>query len=183
MSLPHALLIALIEDPRSGSELSSRFDRSIGLYWQASHQQIYRELARLEAAGWIEATPVERGRGRKKNYRVVAAGRQALRRWVAAPRELEPYRSELMIRVHVEATIGPSGLATQIERRLEMHRARLTTYQRIEKRAFSTPDPSRTEAISHLILKLGMMNESTWIDWSVEALGVLGQRAATKPVS
>jgi len=70
MSLPHALLTALTEHPGSGSDLASRFDRSIGYFWQATHQQIYRELARLEAAGWIEALPVEGGRGRKRRYRV-----------------------------------------------------------------------------------------------------------------
>jgi len=48
MSLPHALLTALVERPGSGSELAGRFDRSIAYFWQATHQQIYRELARLE---------------------------------------------------------------------------------------------------------------------------------------
>ena len=48
MSLPHALLTSLAERPGSGSELAGRFDRSIGYFWQATHQQIYRELARLD---------------------------------------------------------------------------------------------------------------------------------------
>jgi hypothetical protein len=43
MSLPHALLTALVEHPCSGSELAERFDRSIGYFWNATHQQIYRE--------------------------------------------------------------------------------------------------------------------------------------------
>jgi DNA-binding PadR family transcriptional regulator len=47
MSLPHALLTALVEHPCSGSELAERFDRSIGYFWNATHQQIYRELAPL----------------------------------------------------------------------------------------------------------------------------------------
>ena len=90
MSLPHALLVALIEKPCSGMELSARFDRSIGFYWHASHQQIYRELARLEAAGWVEATPAESARGGKKEYRVVAAGRKELRRWTTRYSFLPP---------------------------------------------------------------------------------------------
>src|SRR5256885_9851741 len=69
MSLPHALLTALVEHPCSGSELAERFDRSIGYFWNATHQQIYRELARLEEAQWIEALPAESGRGRKRQYR------------------------------------------------------------------------------------------------------------------
>src|SRR2546427_2995102 len=71
MSLPPALLTALVEPPCSGSELAERFDRSIGYFWNATHQQIYRELARLEEAQWIEALPAESGRGRKRQYRIL----------------------------------------------------------------------------------------------------------------
>jgi DNA-binding PadR family transcriptional regulator len=48
MSLPHALLTALVEHPCSGSELAERFDRSIGYFWNATHQQIYRKPLREE---------------------------------------------------------------------------------------------------------------------------------------
>ena len=59
MSLPHAILTALLEKPSSGLELTRRFDRSIGYFWSATHQQIYRELGRLEAEGHIRALPTE----------------------------------------------------------------------------------------------------------------------------
>ena len=82
MSLPHALITALVEQPSSGSDLAGRFDRSIGYFWHATHQQIYRELGRLEEAGWVEPLPAESGRGRKRVYRVLPAGRAELQRWV-----------------------------------------------------------------------------------------------------
>ena len=55
MSLAHAILTALLERPSSGLELARRFDKSIGHFWQATHQQIYRELGRLERDGEIRA--------------------------------------------------------------------------------------------------------------------------------
>ncbi|WP_199783266.1 PadR family transcriptional regulator, partial [Streptomyces alboniger] len=57
MSLPHAILTALLEKPSSGLELTRRFDKSIGYFWSATHQQIYRELGRLEREGSIRALP------------------------------------------------------------------------------------------------------------------------------
>src|SRR5450830_1600944 len=48
MSLQHALLTSLVEKPCSGYELARRFDKSIGYFWHATHQQIYRELARMD---------------------------------------------------------------------------------------------------------------------------------------
>ncbi len=92
MSLPHALITALVEQPSSGSDLASRFDRSIGYFWHATHQQIYRELGRLEESGWIESLPPESGRGRKRVYRVLPAGRSELQRFVA---DLYPVRAVL----------------------------------------------------------------------------------------
>ncbi len=70
MSLPHAILTALLEKPSSGLELARRFDRSIRYFWSATHQQIYRELNKLEQAGLIQArdevvTPQGRGRPMK----------------------------------------------------------------------------------------------------------------------
>jgi DNA-binding PadR family transcriptional regulator len=29
---------------------------SVGFFWKASHQQIYRELTQLEGKGWVELT-------------------------------------------------------------------------------------------------------------------------------
>ncbi len=56
MALEHALLIALSEQPASGLDLSRRFERSIGFFWSATHQQIYKVLARMDADGWVEGT-------------------------------------------------------------------------------------------------------------------------------
>jgi hypothetical protein len=69
MSLPHALLTSLIEKPCSGYELARRFDKSIGYFWHATHQQIYRELARMEENGWVSSSEVEGGRAGKSDSR------------------------------------------------------------------------------------------------------------------
>jgi DNA-binding PadR family transcriptional regulator len=82
MSLPHAILTALLEKPSSGLELTRRFDKSIGFFWSATHQQIYRELGRLEDGGLIEPLPQPPSRGQRKEYRVLPGGRAELVRWV-----------------------------------------------------------------------------------------------------
>ena len=109
MSLPHALLTALIDRPDSGSELASRFDRSLGYFWAATHQQIYRELARMEEAGWVASLPEQAGRGRKRAYRVTRRGRAELVRWIDEPLAPRPLREELMVRLRAEGAVGPTG--------------------------------------------------------------------------
>lgn len=173
MSLPHALLTALLEHPCSGLDLARRFDHSIGYFWHATHQQIYRELGRLEEARWVESLPAESGRGRKKLYRVLPAGRKELKRWTAESHDPKPLREELMLRLRAEAIIGPTAVKDDIERRLAMHLERLALYQKLEKRDFSSADMSHEEKVQHLILSAGIMHEELWIEWSKRALDVL----------
>ena len=173
MSLPHALITALLEQPSSGSDLASRFDRSIGYFWHATHQQIYRDLGRLEAAGWVESLPPESGRGRKKVYRVLPAGHAELQRWVAEGQDPQPQRNEFMVRLRAEAVVGPTALASDIQRRLQLHQQKLAEYRAIEARDFNRKTPSRKAHLQHLVLEAGIMQETLWIEFSTKALAIL----------
>lgn len=176
MSLPHALLTALVERPGSGSELASRFDRSIAFFWQATHQQIYRELARLEESGWVQSLPAEQGRGRKRTYKILPAGRKELKRWVLEIEDPAQLRDQLMVRLRADAALGPTGLHKEIARRLAIHGENLAVYREIEARDFSDTADSRQKQVQHLVLQAGIMLESLWVEWSKNALKVLGKR-------
>lgn len=173
MSLPHALLTALTERPSSGSDLAARFDRSIDYFWHATHQQIYRELARLESAGMIESLPEENTRGRKRAYRILPAGRKELKRWVNEPNSSTPLRDELMVRLWAEASVGPTSLAESVRERLAQHQAKLDLYRRFEARDFHAPVPERERALHHLVLQAGIRYETYWIEILTNALDVL----------
>ncbi|WP_175840812.1 PadR family transcriptional regulator [Burkholderia contaminans] len=173
MSLPHALLTALAERPGSGSELADRFDRSIGYFWQATHQQIYRELGRLEETGWIESLPAESGRGRKRAYRILPAGKKELLRWIAEQEDPTPLREALMVRLRAEAVLGPAGLEDEIRRRIALHQEKLDLYLQIEARDFSEDGDSRMKRLQHLVLQAGIANERFWVEFSQHALDVL----------
>lgn len=173
MSLPHALLTALVEQPSSGSDLAGRFDRSIGYFWHASHQQIYRELGRLEEAGWVESLPAESGRGRKRVYQVLPAGHTELERWVAQDHDPKPMRDELMVRLRAQAVVGPTGLEADIRRHLGLHQQKLAVYRAIEARDFSREGTSRKAQLQHLVLEAGIMQETMWIEFAQKALAIL----------
>lgn len=86
MALEHALLVSLTERAGSGYELARRFDKSIGYFWSATHQQIYRVLKRMAESGWLNSESVtQEGRPDKKVYSVSEAGRTELARWIAEP--------------------------------------------------------------------------------------------------
>ena len=67
MSLAHVLLTSLLEKPSTGFDLARRFDRSMGFFWNATHQQIYRELNGMLKKGWISTLEEQAANSRKKN--------------------------------------------------------------------------------------------------------------------
>ena len=100
MALEHALLVALSERPASGLELTRRFEKSLGFFWHATHQQIYRVLARMEADGWVRVEVVAQdGRPDKKVHTPSEAGRRVLAEWLATPMAMETFRSELAVKL------------------------------------------------------------------------------------
>jgi DNA-binding PadR family transcriptional regulator len=173
MSLPHALLTSLSERAGSGSELARRFDKSIGYFWAATHQQIYRELARLEEAGWIESLPAETGRGRKRAYRILPDGVTELKRWIAESEEPRPLRDALMVRIRAEAAVGPAGLEEEMARHLAMHEARLALYRSFEERDFASSEDSRARRLQYVLLKGGIAQEEMAIQIARDAIRIL----------
>ncbi|WP_329213671.1 PadR family transcriptional regulator [Streptomyces sp. NBC_01485] len=171
MSLPHAILTALLERPSSGLDLTRRFDRSIGYFWSATHQQIYRELGKLEADGHIRALPTEQpARGQKKAYEVLPAGRAELARWTAAGQDPKPHRDALLLRLRAAAVVGTAGLEADLRRHLELHRRQLSEYEEIEKRDFPPGDAPAQTRLRHLVLRAGIELETFWTQWLTEAL-------------
>lgn len=184
MSLPHAVLTSLLEKSTSGYDLARRFDKSIGYFWHATHQQIYRELARMEAAGWIaSSTPPDAGKTRKREYRVLPAGRAELARWASEPSPPMDLRDDFMVKLRADAALGEVDLRGELARRIALHRKKLAQYQAIEQRDFLHGGPLPRELqIQHMILKKGILYEQASIGWTQEMLGVLeAQHATTDP--
>ncbi|MEL7030389.1 MAG: PadR family transcriptional regulator [Pseudomonadota bacterium] len=173
MSLPHALLTALIERPGSGLELAGRFNKSIGYFWPATHQQIYRELAKLERDGLIQSQAEAEARGRKRTYHVLPEGRQELRRWIEQEDAPPPLRDALLVRLRAEAAVGSMSLDRALRRRRSDHQSRLTNYLSIEERDFGDGPQDKSAALQHLILQTGIRHEATWIEILTQALDIL----------
>ena len=171
MSLPHAILTALLEKPSSGLELTRRFDKSIGYFWSATHQQIYRELGKLEAEGHIRELPSEQpARGQKKSYEVLPAGRAELARWTAASQDPKPHRDLLLLRLRAAAVVGTAGLEDDLRRHLDLRRLQLAEYQEIEKRDFPPGKDGPQDRLRHLVLRAGIDLETFWTQWLTHAL-------------
>ena len=180
MALEHALLVALREQPASGLELARRFDRSIGFFWSATHQQIYRVLARMERDGWVGATEVAQvARPTKKVYAVTPLGEEVLAGWLGEPTHTDGLRSELAVKMR-GASFGPRGAVLDIVRaHLAEHAVRLAHYRQLMERDY--PEPGALSGLDldhHLVLRGGILTEETWVAWPTEYLTAHGEAPA-----
>lgn len=167
MPLEHALMVSLREQPAAGLELARRFDKSIGFFWSATHQQIYKVLRRMEADGWVasEATPQD-GRREKTVYTVTRAGERELARWIATPTPGETTRSELAVKLRGASYGDRTALLTDLEAHVAEHRTRLAHYEALRERDYPEPDRlTGQELDQYLVLHGGVLTEQTWIQW------------------
>jgi DNA-binding PadR family transcriptional regulator len=164
MSLRHAILTSLRERPASGRELARRFDASIGYFWAATHQQIYRSLHELEAAGLVRASEQATTRGRARTYEISSLGAQELREWVREPEDPRMVRDSLLVRLRAVAALDDDGnvLAEELRRHRKIHQAQLCQYLEIRERDFAHTGP---HDLKLLILEAGIGLEEHWISW------------------
>ncbi len=177
MALEHALLVSLSERAAAGIDLTRRFDASIGFFWQATHQQIYRVLKRMEVDGWVTSeTVLQDGRPNKLVYDVTSAGRHELQRWLAAPTPYTVNRSELAVKMRGATWAADrDDVLTNVRSALAEHVTRLAHYRRLCARDY--PDPgalSGLELDQYLVLRGGVRMEEYWVDWLTEYLTAHG---------
>ncbi|MEH6819929.1 MAG: PadR family transcriptional regulator [Dietzia psychralcaliphila] len=182
MSLKFAILTSLTERAGSGIELARRFDKSIGYFWPATHQQIYRELDRLGESGLIRELPLvgAPSRGNPRRFEVTEDGRTLLTEWICEPDEPDPMRSTMAVRVRAAAA---TGAVHEVREALMHHRdqraANLGRYREIEDRDFARTGPGDArDLLQHRVLRLGIEVEQAWVSWCDEVLEMLDRLPA-----
>lgn len=186
MALSHAILSALIDRPCSGYDLAKQFDGSVGFFWHASHQQIYRELTKLEQQAFVTAEAIaQEGKPDKKIYRVTAAGNAQLKEWIAQPSKCLPTKDDLLVKLFVGYLVPPKTMGATLEYERAQHVATLEAYRAIEQQYFSNPEAMAIAArFQYITLRNGIHYETSWLTWCDETLATLStlpSKAADTP--
>ncbi|MBE9106269.1 PadR family transcriptional regulator [Nostoc cf. edaphicum LEGE 07299] len=177
MALAHAILAALVEAPCSGYDLAKRFDGSVGFFWSASHQQIYRELSKLEDREWISSESIlQAGRPDKRLYSVTDLGEQHLKEWIAQPCELTPIKDDLLVKIFAGYIVPNQTILAELEHHQKAHQKKLSKYKELEQRYFQNPqelpEPGKFQ---YLTLLNGISYEIHWLAWYNQLMELLNQ--------
>jgi len=184
MSLSHAILAALFNQPCSGYDLVKRFNKSVECYWSASHQQIYKALGKLEEEEHVWAEKIEQeNRPNKKRYTVTESGRQHLQQWISETEDdIVPLKSNLLVKLSVGHMVPTETLLTTLSTYYQQHREKLKSYQTVSKQYAQVPQLSREGQFQYLALRAGIRQQFAWVAWCEEAMNFLG-KPVENPVS
>lgn len=172
MALEHAILVSLAEKSASGYDLARRFDASIGHFWKASHQQIYKVLGRMERDAWVASELVAQdGRPDKKVYVITEVGREELSAWTSKATPVEHLRSEFAVKLRALPFGDAAAIVDDVRVRRRAHEAQLAYYEQSAARFYPRPGDLRADELGGwLVLRGGILAEETGIAWCDEIL-------------
>jgi PadR family transcriptional regulator AphA len=172
MSLRHALLGLLIDQPSSGYELTQRFAEGIGSYaWSARHSQIYPELKKLLDQGLIEM--VDEGARGRRTYAITAEGRAELRGWLLDPPTGSGVRNEFVLRLFLLSALEADEAAELLQKTVAHCERQLD----LLNREFDglVADGSASGGAPGLAAQYGLHAYRATIDWARWAITALEQ--------
>jgi DNA-binding PadR family transcriptional regulator len=175
MSLSHAILATLSNGCFSGYDISKQFAGSVGFFWYATQQQIYRELTKLEEQGYLSAELIrQENRPDKRMLSITALGTAYLQEWISQPGKVSPIKDDLLVKLFAGHLVEKETILTELKHHRVQHQATLNTYREIESQFFA--DPARCSEVSkpiYLTLLNGIGFENAWLVWCEQAISLL----------
>ncbi len=172
MSLRHAALGLLAQEPASGYDLLKKFKLSLDNLWPATQSQLYGELNKLAAAGLIKVSDVG-PRGRKE-YAITDAGRTELYQWMTHPQQDPPIRNAAMLRTFFLGRLTPGQARGYLESLLAVAAEERAHYEQIrDGYDWSVDDDA---FFARAVLEQGLRWTGLEIDWAEWVLDGLNRR-------
>ena len=176
----YAILGLISFGEMSGYDLKQFADGSIHyFFWSPARSQVYAELRRLTALGYVTEREVEQERRPDKRlYRITPAGKEALQSWLSQP-EVAPevHKSMFLLKLFFGGMTPKQTLIAQLEERRRQAQESLEQFAIIEGEIKGVQD----FFFPYLILKAGMANRRAALQWVDDAIEELSKGMPQKP--
>jgi PadR family transcriptional regulator AphA len=175
VSLRHAILVLLQDQEASGYDLAREFANSIGLVWNATHQQIYLELGKLNDQHMVKFRHIPQdGKPDKKLYRITEEGRDELIRWLRKPAAPPRIRDAFMVKIAGGALSDSSSILRELDDQADLRRERLHTFEALAKKL--DEQGREKDLFTYLTLRRGILDQQAWLHWADEVKTALNKR-------
>ncbi len=161
-----AVLGQVAAAPATGYEIKARLEAGAAQFWHASYSQIYAELRRLEALGYVtQEHVVQADRPNKRVYSIASAGQDALRDWVTEPWGLAQLRDETLVKLLVADVLPTSEVIAHLEALRDLHDRRREDFEhRIAEL------PNEAPRYVRLALRKGVLAQAAFAAWCTEVI-------------
>ena len=171
MALAEAILVCLTEKPMSGYDLAKNFDASVGFFWRASHQQIYRELAKLRSRNLVQSEEISQsGKPNRIVHTITDEGRSVVRQWSLKQPRMPSVKDDLLLKFYGFDDIDLGAMVEHMSHRIEQHETRLQTYLKIKARHYDGQELNQLKTGKLVALEMGIENEKHQIKVFADAL-------------
>lgn len=184
MALEH-ILLGLLREPGSGSDIKRAFDEAIGHFWAAELSQVYPMLNRMAHDGLLEAAHVPSDKGPpRKVYSLTATGRERLHEWLGGQPVIGQERLEWLAQVWFLNEMPERALPFMVSLRAEFARE-LATLEAIDAH-WRSSDPRYpdklpdTDLFPQFTLALGLKKLRVKLEWADDCIALLEARAASR---
>ncbi len=179
MSLPHVILTVLSTKDATGYDITKEFSASIGYFWKASHQQVYRELNKMGQQGLVTCVlEPQDGKPDRKVYSITQAGREALGQWFDQPTAHPTVRDEFSAKLMACSVQSAEPYRLQLISLIEESRQLVAHYQEIEAAYYANPAMlDKPQRLERLTLRRNILARQAWITWAEETLAELNAMA------
>ena len=173
------LLGLLTVESMSGYDLGQTIRQSIGHFWNESYGQIYPNLKKLAAEGFVTAK-IERQKGRPDRhiYSITKKGRERLAKWLAVLPQPEIPRNEVLLKLFFGAQNSPEVSIEYLERMVEAERGLLERFKQIHA-AINTTKQYPDTPYWKMAARFGEIEIEAHLRWAAETLTEL-KRIASK---
>jgi PadR family transcriptional regulator AphA len=168
MALRHVVLTVLARGEMTGYEIAKNFESVYAHLWRASHQQIYKELARLNEEGGVSVKVVaQRSRPDKKVYAITKRGMDELKDWVVSPTETPPPRFDFLVKVLAHKVVDKKVFQQECERMTASAREWLRALKVMRRECLKTRERgwSEHDQVLYLALRRGLLFAEAQICW------------------
>lgn len=170
----YAILGVLCIKPCSGYDIKKFCDKTISHFWNENFGHIYPVLQQLSKEQLI--SPVDAsGEDRRKLYSITDQGRQAFNDWLIQPPQIQPPRSELLLKLSFGNHMPRDHVRRMLVEVQERNGRNLTLFRQLEDSYLADQAAKKDPAFPYWLasLRLGIMNAETAIRWSLNTIELL----------
>jgi PadR family transcriptional regulator AphA len=166
------VLLGLLEiEPMSGYDLGVVIRASVGHIWNESYGQIYPNLKKLAADGFVTSkTERQKGKPDRRIYSVTKKGQERLARWLAVEPQPEIARNELLLKLFFGAQVPAEILIGFVERMVEREGAVLKELTRLEHEDIAQSQQYPGAPYWKMAARFGQLELKAHLRWAEETL-------------